>query len=93
MVESARGPRARGLNRPRPGNAALIWFAREAWPSPAAGTRITEGTLSDSLDVVVESEALVAFGDGIESDHLSLNWGQQVSIGLAPEKLRLALPR
>lgn len=41
--------------------------------------------------MVTESELLVAFGDGIETDHLSLNWGQQVSIGVAPEKTPLGV--
>ena len=63
---------------------------REAWPSPATGTALTEGELGGSdLVLTVKSDRLVAFGDGIESDALSLTWGQTVRIGRADTVLRL----
>jgi hypothetical protein len=48
----------------------LVWFVREAWPSPATGTRLVAGELgaSAALTVTVESDRLIAFGDGIETD-------------------------
>ena len=79
------------LPLPDPDERRLLWFVREAWPSPATGTAHTEGEIADArLTVTVESDQLVAFGDGIEADHLTLSWGQTVTIGCATRTLRLA---
>jgi NAD kinase len=79
------------LALPAPADRRLAWFVREAWPSPATGTTLTEGDLlaSQSLLVNVESDQLVLFGDGMEADAIRLAWGQSVSIRLAGETLRL----
>jgi len=44
-------------------------------PSPATGTELTEGILDGqaSIFLTVESEQLVAFGDGIEPDAVSVS--------------------
>lgn len=50
----------------------LLWFVREAWPSPATGTSLVAGELTvGRLRLTVELERLAAFGDGME-DALSL---------------------
>jgi hypothetical protein len=69
----------------------VIWFVREAWPSPASGTRCTEGTCTagDALEIGIRSDRLVAFGDGIEADALELTWGQTVRVGPASTRLHL----
>jgi NAD kinase len=78
------------LAMPTPSEHRLLWFVREAWPSPATGTTMTEGQLSEQpLALVAESDRLVAFGDGIEPDSISLTWGQTVEIGVAKQRLRL----
>ena len=77
---------------PRSDEPRLVWFVREAWPSPATGTTSTEGQLVGSdLVLTVKSDRLVAFGDGIESDSLTLTWGQTVRIGRADTVLRLVV--
>lgn len=75
---------------PEPGEPELIWFVREAWPSPSTGADLVCGALTEGgeLVVVVESDTLVAFGDGIEDDRLTLTWGQRVVIGTSSRVLR-----
>jgi hypothetical protein len=79
------------LTLPQPVDHRLTWFVREAWPSPATGTRCTEGELQagQALSVSVASDELVLFGDGIEADSVGLSWGQNVSIRLADQTLTL----
>ncbi|MFE0683950.1 hypothetical protein ACFW17_24475, partial [Streptomyces sp. NPDC058961] len=72
-------------------DARLVWFVREAWPSPVTGTSLVAGELSGAgrLRITVESDRLVAFGDGMEGDALDLTWGQSVSVGVSDTALRL----
>ncbi|MET8947131.1 hypothetical protein ABZX30_27080 [Streptomyces sp. NPDC004542] len=79
------------LALPAPAEDRLVWFVREAWPSPATGTSLVAGELraSAALSVTVESDRLIAFGDGIESDALELTWGQTVRVGVCERRLRL----
>jgi hypothetical protein len=79
------------LRLPAPASPELAWFVREAWPSPTTGTEQVQGVLAqdERLSLTVESDRLVAFGDGIESDALELTWGQLVRVGVAATRLRL----
>ena len=88
---SIRRERAVGPALPGPDDPALAWFVREAWPSPTTGTDLTAGTLArdERLYLVVESDALVVFGDGLEADRLTATWGQTVTLGRSPRLLRL----
>jgi hypothetical protein len=83
--------RGGGLRLPGPTEDRLLWFVREAWPSPATGTSLTAGELPapTRLRLTVESERLIAFGDGMETDAVELTWGQTVDVGICRERLRL----
>jgi hypothetical protein len=83
--------RAEAPALPAPEEPRLAWFVREAWPSPVTGTTLTSGSVAagERLEVVVESDELVAFADGVEGDRLLAGWGQQVSIGVAERRLAL----
>lgn len=83
--------RGSALALPGPADRRLLWFVREAWPSPTTGTSLVSGELTptERLSLTVESDRLVAFGDGMESDALTLTWGQTVRVGVSGTTLRL----
>ncbi len=70
---------------------SLAWFVREAWPSPFTAAGLTSGAFwaPDALALTVQSEALIVFGDGIESDRLVVTHGQRVEVGVAQRQLQL----
>lgn len=91
-ARSIKAERGSSLSLPHPTDRSLAFFVREAWASVSSGTQHTEGIVDErsSLRMLSEMEAGgVAFGDGIESDHLAIGWGQEITIGIAPETLRL----
>jgi NAD kinase len=79
------------LNLPAPAEPRLAWFVREAWPSPATGTTCTEGdlTAAQTLSLTAESDQLVLFSDGIETDAIPVTWGQAARITVAGQTLHL----
>ncbi|GAA0934654.1 NAD(+)/NADH kinase [Kribbella koreensis] len=78
------------LRLPSPTDPSLCWFVREAWPSPATGTSNTEGLLTADQSLTITAEAdLVIFGDGIESDTLTITWGQRLEVSVADIHLNL----
>lgn len=83
--------RGERLPLPGPTDERLLWFVREAWPSPATGTSLVGGELSGAgrLSLTVESDRLIVFGDGMEGDAVELVWGQTVHVGVAGVRLRL----
>lgn len=83
--------RGERLPLPGPTDERLLWFVREAWPSPATGTSLVGGELTGSgrLSLTVESDRLIVFGDGMEGDAVELVWGQTVQVGVAGVRLRL----
>ena len=86
--------RRSSLVMPSPEQRRLAFFVREPWPSAATGTTLTEGSLSDDEQLVVRSELSdggVVFGDGIETDRLTVGWGQRIDVGIADRVLHLVL--
>ncbi|MFJ8749229.1 hypothetical protein ACIREO_07830 [Streptomyces sp. NPDC102441] len=83
--------RGSALRLPAPSDPQLVWFVREAWPSPATGTSSVAGELGrrDGLRLTVECDRMVVFGDGMESDALELTWGQSIRVGVADTTLNL----
>jgi NAD kinase len=92
-LRSAWQERHSALSLPGRVEPSLAWFVREAWPSPATGTSLTEGLLGTggTLEVVAASDRLVCFGDGIEADAVSVAWGQQLSLRVSQTTLRLVV--
>lgn len=80
------------LALPGPTDPVLACLVREAWPSAATGTDLDGGLVPAPAHLTVTSElgqGGVVFGDGIEGDRLTLDWGRRVTIGVAAEQLAL----
>ncbi len=91
-ARSIHGERGSSLELPEPEDESLVFFVREAFPSVATGTSLTEGLLRSGEDLVVVSEMNtdgVVFGDGIEADCVPLLWGQRLELRIAPTRLQL----
>ena len=83
---------ASALALPRPNDAALAFFVREAFPSRSTDTGIREGRIAtgETLEILSEMNAGgVVFGDGIEGDRLEFSWGSVARVGLADVRLNL----
>jgi NAD kinase len=92
---------ARSIHRQRNAQVALptatsrglAFFVREAFPSVATSTEITEGAIDegDALVVTSRMENGVVFGDGIEADRLRFDWGARAEVRVADRALRLVV--
>jgi NAD kinase len=84
--------RSSRLPLPAPTSGELTFFVREAWPSVASGTSITESIVAEGRALAITSEmdeGGVIFGDGIEGDRLEFSWGRRVELRAAKTRLRL----
>jgi NAD kinase len=89
---SINGRLAAPLDLPAPTERALAYLVREPWPSRATGVSLAAGRLDAGGVVRITSElpdGATAFGDGIEADALAIDWGQTLSVGVAPQALQL----
>jgi NAD kinase len=80
---------------PTPSERRLAFFVREAFPSVASGTTLTDGSVAagERVEIVSEmNEGGVVFGDGIEADHLVFDWGMKLDVAVAKSTLELVRP-
>lgn len=91
-AKSINGRLAQPVALPAATDSALAYFVREPWTSPATGARLAQGRLEGDAVARVTSElpdGATVFGDGIEADALSIDWGQTLTVGVAPQALQL----
>jgi NAD kinase len=91
-AKSINGQLAAPVALPGAGDRALAYFAREPWTSPVTGAELSQGLIEgdESARVTCElTDGATAFGDGIEADALSIDWGQTLTVGIAPQALQL----
>ena len=72
----------------------LAFFVREAFPSRATATSLTDGMIGTGMELCIVSEMNergVVFGDGIEDDCLDFGWGMRISVGIAVTRLNLVV--
>jgi len=80
---------------PEPEDRQVVFYVREAFPSRSTGTDITAGVINHGETLQIRSEMNregVIFGDGIETDHLDFDWGRQVVVDIAGQRLALVTP-
>ena len=79
---------------PSPCERKLVFLVREAWPSGQTAANVVGGELwdGDALRVTSEmNEDGVVFGDGVETDHITLPYGQSVELAIAERSLSLCI--
>jgi NAD kinase len=78
---------------PGPLENDLAFLVREAWASVTTGSTLVGGRIKPGEKLTILSEMNdggTVFGDGIESDHLDLPYGQTVELLRAETAMRLA---
>ena len=63
---------------PAPCDPSVAFFVREAFPSRATATSLTDGVMAAGQELLIVSEMNergVVFGDGIEEDRIDFGWG------------------
>ena len=91
-AKSINGALADPLELPGATDRSLAFFAREPWTSPATGASLARGLIGDGEVARITCElgdGGTAFGDGIEADALTVDWGQTLTVGVAARALQL----
>ncbi len=82
------------IRLPHPEEHVISFRVREPWLSGHTATGISAGSIGygEQLEVISKMETQgVIFGDGIEQDFLSFDWGQQVSLRVAQQSLNICV--
>ena len=77
---------------PNPEDQQITFRVRQPWVSSQTSAAITAGSIrgAQSLSIVSKMETQgVIFGDGIEQDYLTFDWGQEVSISVSENTLNI----
>lgn len=77
-----------------PATAAAAFLVREPWPSMHFGANLRSGLVQDGDSVQLSScinDGGLVFADGIERDFLHFDWGTELRLGVAPERLNLVV--
>jgi NAD kinase len=77
-----------------PTDAAGAFFVREPWPSKHSGASLRAGMVRDGAELSLSSrinDGGVIFADGIEQDFLRFDWGTDVKLGVASDRLNLVV--
>ena len=91
-ARSIQRERARKLPDVLPEDRLLLFYVREAFPSPMTGCDLTCGLVEDELEFVSEmNEGGVIFGDGIEEDRIDFRWGRRATVRIAADVLNLVV--
>ncbi len=91
-ARSIRRERATDLALPAPSDRELAFFVREAFPSIATGTTLTEGLIPAGAHLSITSEMNedgVLFGDGIEEDRIAFPYGMRAEVAKSEVCLNL----
>jgi hypothetical protein len=71
---------------------AGAFFVREPWPSKHSGARLRAGLVTSDAHLSLASrinDGGVIFADGIEQDFLRFDWGTEVKLSVASQRLNL----
>jgi NAD kinase len=70
------------------------FLVREPWPSKHSGAQLRGGLVAEGAQISLASrinDGGVIFADGIEQDYLRFDWGTEVTLGIAAQRLNLVL--
>lgn len=98
-ARSIQRERAARLPDVSPEERRLLFFVREAFPSPHTGCDLTCGLVGHDhagrvqpLEIISEmNEGGVIFGDGIETDRVAFGWGRRALVSVSSRALHLVV--